>query len=59
MQDSQKRAGLIEHLLSALAMANELGDGSAVHLIERSIAEVELHRLEPTPLRRPAIAGGA
>jgi len=49
VQDSpQKRAVLIEHLLSAMALANELGDGNAIHLIERAIAEVELHLIKTT-----------
>jgi hypothetical protein len=36
---AQKRAVLIEHLLSAMAMANELGDAGTMHRIERLIEE--------------------
>ena len=52
VQDSpQKRAVLIEHLLSAMALANKLRDGNAIHLIEGAIAEVELHRIKTTEPR--------
>jgi hypothetical protein len=39
LKASQKRTALIEHLVSALGLADELGGGTLGYLIERALDE--------------------
>jgi hypothetical protein len=39
LNSTQKRASLIEHLIGAIALADELGDADLSYLIERALDE--------------------
>jgi len=52
LQAAQKRTALIDHLLSALGLADELGDSTLGYLIERALDEArsqQVSAIESSP----------
>jgi hypothetical protein len=47
MDTAQKRGELIKHLEDALAIADELQDGSTGYLIERALDEARSRQFKP------------
>jgi hypothetical protein len=59
MLDAGKKRGvMIEHLEGALALADELGDGTTGYLIERALDETRSRSICPTGERIPAAKVG-
>jgi hypothetical protein len=49
MDTAQKRGELIKHLEDALALADDLEDGTTGYLIERAIDEARSQQFRPVP----------